>query len=122
MKRLCLFFLILSMGPANSSEAPVIDFVDFLVDWPDYVGQHVVITGANINFAGTEHALLSTGRNSIILRAPWRSREDLRFALRNCGGISLKPADLCAKTIRGIVQIRASMPDRPELSDIEILK
>jgi hypothetical protein len=88
-------------GPAHSSDLKQIDIVDFLVDWPDYIGSRVIVTGGFVTQAGTESTVLHSNAGLVFLRPPWPDREGLRFVLHECTG--LVPRERCAMAVSGTV-------------------
>jgi hypothetical protein len=78
--------------------------IDFAVDWQNYEGQWVIVTGGVVNFASIDGAMLYTSGVSIPIRPPFREREDLRYLLTHCTGVEInRPETKCAMEVFGRV-------------------
>lgn len=95
--------------PASSAERPIIQILDFIVDWQSYIGKEVVITGGAIALASNEDAMLSSEAGQVALSAPWPDREDLRYVLKYCSGVERGPA--CRRPVAGTVVYNKRMPE-----------
>lgn len=113
--------LIVSLATSLSSasyaeEMPRIDVIDFVVDWQTYVGKAVILTGGAVNFADSTSAVLFKPGAAIMLLAPYREKEDMRYILKNCAGVA--PAALCAMEVSGVVDSKM-IGDDPVLRDVD---
>lgn len=107
----------LAPGPVIAQDTPRMTGLDFLIDWPDYTDQRVILTGGKIAGANIQFMLLSVKGGNITLREPWQDREDVRYLLNNC--TSILTGRECEMMISGTV--RASGMGGPELVDVDFL-
>lgn len=85
-----------------SAQIKTVDIIDFLVDSADLVGQTVTITGCKFTAASDTSMLCSAGtQGSAFIDSKTLAREDLRRALRNCGGFM--PSPQCTGSVTGQV-------------------
>lgn len=95
--------------PVSAADRPVIQILDFIVDWQDYIGKEVIITGGAIALASNDNAMLSSDAGQVALSAPWPNREDLRYVLKYCSGVDRGPA--CRRPVGGTVVFNKHMPE-----------
>lgn len=100
----CLLAAALVMaGPEDAAaEIKTVDIIDFLVDGGDLVGKTVTITGCKFAAATASSVLCSAGtQGNAFIDSKTLDREDLRRALRNCGGFIAPPQ--CIGSVTGQV-------------------
>lgn len=102
---------------ASAQEIKQMDIVDFLVDWQDYVGKPVLVTGGSVNGASPDYAGLSAMAGIVTLKPPWLDKEDLRFILKNCAGFGMMSR--CKMVVGGTVQ--PSFGDGPSLTSVDFI-
>ena len=66
---------------AIAEEPLELSIQDFAVDWDRYIGKLVRISGGRVNTATQTVTYYSTQGVSIIVEAPWSSRDDFKFVL-----------------------------------------
>ena len=85
---------------------------DFTVDWDRYIGKLVRITGGRVNTATQTVTYYSTQGVSIIVEAPWSSRDDFKFVLKSC--VAYEPADAnCTSPLVGVVTGKLYVDEYP---------
>ncbi len=99
----CLAAVLGTLSPdVASAQGKTVDVIDFLVDGADLVGQTVTITGCKFTAASDTSMLCSAGtQGNAFIDSKTLAREDLRRALRNCGGFM--PTPQCTGSVTGQV-------------------
>ena len=101
--------------PAKIIELTALDFV---VDWPKYVGSQVVVRGGKVVGAGDDVSFLKVPGRLVYLKPPWHDRNDLRFILTHC--LAASSGDECLIDVSGIVG-RFHNREEPMLSPVDFL-
>ncbi len=108
-------FLLVSSATIGAAQPKQVSIIDFLVDWRDYVGQPIIITGGSVLSARADGAMLWVRGGGVALSPPWAEREDIRFLLNNCNTLDKKPE--CSVSVGGIVDDRFG--DMPRLTSVD---
>ncbi|WP_346357995.1 hypothetical protein [Bosea sp. (in: a-proteobacteria)] len=94
--------LIMIVPQDAAAENKTVDIIDFLVDGADLVGKTVTVTGCKFTAATDTSVLCSAGmQGNAFIDSKTLDREDLRRALRNCGGFVAPPQ--CLGSVTGQV-------------------
>lgn len=113
MKHLALCAMMLTV-PAYAQDDPI-SSVDFLVDWPEMVGERVRISGAVVYGFSQTYGTVKLSDQYFGVVEPWRDRDDLRFLFRNCS--KLIPDERCEMPVVGTVQ--KDITGRLQLTDVD---
>lgn len=94
--------LVIAAPREAAAESKTVDIIDFLVDGADLVGKTVTITGCKFTAATDTSVLCSAGtQGNAFIDSKTLDREDLRRALRSCGGFIAPPP--CIGSVTGQV-------------------
>lgn len=108
MKLCATVFLALTATAASAKDVAMIDPLEFMVAWPDLVGKDVVVTKGRIAAASDALMILQIPGGNVVLRPPWKDRDDLRFLFANC--TSVLTDDKCDVAASGTVETAGGKP------------
>lgn len=100
MRRWLLLAGLVAAFPARA-EMPLIEPIDFMVEWPDMVGRELVIRKGRVFGANDQFMLLKLPGGNVNLSPPWKDRDDLRHLFSHCTGILT--GDACDVAVAGTV-------------------
>lgn len=103
-------------APAHAQQGTLIDPLDFMVEWPDLIGQKVIITRGRVIGASEQFMLLQLPGGNVHLMPPWRDRDDLRHLFQHCTGL-LTGAE-CDAAVEGTVRAN-SVGGSPTIESVD---
>lgn len=114
MRSLLLALLALSAITTHlhAETLPRLNAVDFFLDWEQYVGKVVIVSGGTVVVAQADKVMVYSLPGNFYAHGPWADKDDLRFLLNNCTG--MLPSQKCTTEMAGTVQ-KSRYGNGPEL-------
>ena len=100
MRKSALILLVM-LNVAAAPEVASIEAIDFALDWKQYIGKVVRVTGAKVGFADVQHTMLLLPGSMATVDLAGVPRDTVKHLIQDCQAFGDDPS--CTVTITGTV-------------------